>query len=73
VGNQVWRLEIKETKKKVKEGFIVLNKRILVFIAPVVAICALLIAKHRPGELILFLIGVVCGIFIGRNWQAKHI
>jgi len=44
---------------------ITVNKKMFRGVAPAVAIVALLLSKHQPGPLILFLVGIACGILIG--------
>ncbi len=39
-------------------------------VAPAIAIIALLISKHQPGPLVLFLTGIGAGIIIGVNLKA---
>ena len=53
------------TKKSNKDTItITINKKVIAGISSVVAVSALLIAKNDPA-VILFLMGVVIGIFIG--------
>ena len=54
-------------KKKKNKDVIVINKKALIGIAPAVAIIGVLISKHKPAELLLFLIGILAGIFIAIN------
>jgi hypothetical protein len=44
---------------------ITINKKVLLGVAPAVAIIAILLSKREPGPLILFLVGIACGILIG--------
>jgi hypothetical protein len=48
-----------------------ISKKVIAGIAPVIAICAVLFAKDKIGEVFLFLIGVGVGIFIGINLKNK--
>jgi len=52
---------------KKKKETITIKKKLLWGIAPAIAIVAILISKHKPGPLLLFIIGIICGIFIGRD------
>jgi hypothetical protein len=56
----------KQNKKSKQESFTIKRKTIWA-IAPVVAISALLISKHQPGQLLLFILGVIGGILIHRS------
>ncbi len=40
-------------------------------IAPAIAIAAILISKNQPGPLVLFLVGITAGIFIGKGYFEK--
>ena len=51
--------------KKSKDT-IVIKKKMLIGIAPAAAIIGILLSKHQPGPLILFIVGIGCGILIGR-------
>ena len=59
----------KQTDKKSKQESFTIKRKTMWAIAPVVAISALLISKHQPGPLLLFLIGVTSGIFIHRSMK----
>jgi len=50
---------------------IVIPRKALLGIAPAIAISAILISKHQPGPLLLFMVGIVTGILIGRGYFAK--
>ena len=50
---------------------ITINKKMLIGIAPAIAIIGMLISKHQPGPLLLFIIGIVAGIIIGRASTIK--
>ena len=54
-------------KKKVKQKSIVIPRKAMFGIAPAVAISAILISRHGAGELVLFLLGIGIGIFIGKS------
>jgi len=58
-------------KQKDKKDFIQIPRKAMVGIAPAIAISALLISKHQPGPLILFLVGIVAGILIGKGFWKK--
>lgn len=49
-----------------KDEFIKINRKMLWAIAPLMPLIGVIIAKHRPEHLILLLVGVASGIFIGR-------
>ena len=44
-----------------------INKKVMIGVAPAVAIIAVLLSKNQPGPLLLFLIGIAAGIIIGMN------
>ena len=48
---------------------ITIPKRVIAGIAPVAAICAILLARDKVGEMFLFLVGVGAGIMIGVSWM----
>ena len=52
---------------KKKDSFII-PKKALRGIAPAIAIIAILLSKNKAPEVLLFIIGIFCGIFIGINW-----
>jgi hypothetical protein len=52
---------------KNKDSFII-PKKALRGIAPAIAIIAILLSKHKAPEVLLFIIGIFCGIIIGINW-----
>ncbi len=58
---------MKKQNKKPKQESFTIKRKTLWAIAPVVAISALLISKHQPGPLLLFILGVIAGIFIGKS------
>jgi len=45
---------------------IVINKKILLAMAPVAAITAVLVSGNNSPEALLFLVGVFAGIFVGK-------
>ena len=51
---------------------ITLNKKVMLGVAPAIAIIAILLSKHQPGPLILFLTGISVGIIIGVNLKAER-
>ena len=48
------------------KDFIKVNKKTLWAIAPAMPIIGVLLSKNRPAELVLFLLGIVIGAFIGK-------
>ena len=63
-------IELKEDELK-ENDFITIPKKVLTGIAPVIGICAVLLARDKTPEVLLFLIGVGVGIFIGMNLKKK--
>jgi hypothetical protein len=59
----------KKMSKKSEQDSFTIRRRTIWAISPVVAISALLISKHQPGLLLLFLIGIISGIFIHRSMK----
>jgi hypothetical protein len=57
--------------KKKKPKNIIIPRKALAGIAPAIAIAAILISKNKPGPLILFIVGIMTGIFIGRGFFEK--
>jgi len=47
---------------------ITIPKKAMLGIAPAIAIGAILISKHQPGPLVLFITGIVVGIMIHRGF-----
>ncbi len=58
-------------KKKVKKETITIPRKAMIGIAPAIAIAAVLIAKDHIGPLVLFLVGIAVGIFIGKGFFSK--
>jgi hypothetical protein len=54
---------------KKKPETITINKKVMLGVAPAIAIIAILLSKNQPGPLLLFLIGIAAGIIIGVNYQ----
>ena len=54
-----------------KQENIIIPKKAFLGIAPAIAIIAVLISKGEPGPLLLFIIGIVVGLFIGRGYFQK--
>lgn len=52
-----------------KNGSIVIPKKALRGIAPAIAIIAVLLSRDKTPEVLLFSIGIFCGIMIGINWK----
>ena len=57
--------------KKSTNDTITIRKNVLLGVAPAIAIIAVLLSKHEPGPLILFLTGIAVGIIIGINLKEK--
>jgi len=53
-------------KKKKQKEYIKINRKAMIWIAPLFPITGVLLAKNNPA-FILLIIGAVCGIFIGKN------
>ena len=45
-----------------------ISKKSLLVISPVIAISVLLIARDKAPEVLLFLIGVIAGVLIGKHF-----
>jgi len=54
---------------KKKKDTITINKKMMFGIAPAIAIIGILIVKHQPDPLVLFLIGIIVSIIIGINYK----
>jgi hypothetical protein len=54
--------------KKPKKESIVIPRKAMYGIAPAIAIIALLLSKKQPGQLLLFIIGIVAGVLIARGY-----
>jgi len=54
--------------KKKKKADIIIPRKAMFWIVPAIAIAAILISKKQPGPLLLFLIGIAAGIFIGKGF-----
>ena len=61
----------KQKTKKTQQENIIIPKKAMLGIAPAVAICAVLISRHGAGELILFLLGIIIGVFIAKGFFEK--
>lgn len=55
-------------KDEERKDSITIPKKVIAGIAPVAAICAILLSKDKVGEVFLFLVGVGAGIMIGISW-----
>ncbi len=53
---------------KEKKDNIVIPKKALIWIAPAIWIIAVLLSKHQTWSMILFLIGIIAWIIIGRSF-----
>jgi len=63
---------MKKTKKqKNKSESIIIPRKAMYGIAPAIPIIAILLSKRQPGPLLLFLIGISVGIFIGKGFFEK--
>ena len=59
---------VKKIKKKQgKKEFIKIKVKTLWIISPIIAIALILLSKNKPGELLLFLIGVITGTLLYRS------
>jgi hypothetical protein len=61
---------MEENKKSMKEN-IIIPKKAMLGIAPAIGIIAVLLAKGKSPEVLLFLIGIVLGTFIGKGFFEK--
>jgi hypothetical protein len=52
-----------------KESYVMISKKALRGMAPAIVICAVLLSKGKPGETLLFLLGIGTGIYIGFHWR----
>jgi hypothetical protein len=57
--------------KKKKDEFISIPRKALLGIAPAIAITAVLFSKDKAPEVLLFFIGIFCGVLIGRGFFGK--
>ena len=58
-------------KKKSQKDSITIPRKVMYGIAPAIAIIAVLLSKDKAPEVLLFLIGIVVGIFIGKGFFEK--
>jgi hypothetical protein len=56
---------------KKKKDNLVIPRKAMLGIAPAVAIIAVLLSKDKVGPMFLFLVGIFCGVFIGRGFFGK--
>ena len=54
-----------------KSDSVVVPKRALLGIGAAVAITAVLLSKDKTPEVLLFLVGIFCGVIITVNWLKK--
>ncbi len=54
-------------KKSSKADSITIPKKVIPGIAPAIGIIAVLIAKDKVGEIVLFMIGIGLGVYIGKG------
>ena len=52
-----------------KQDSFIIPKKVMFGVAPAIAIIAILLSKDKAPQVLLFLIGIVCGIIIGSNWE----
>ncbi|MBW2964681.1 hypothetical protein KY363_04435 [Candidatus Woesearchaeota archaeon] len=57
-------------KKSKKESFTI-PKKVLLGIAPAIPIIAVLLSKGKGPEVLLFGIGIFCGVIIGKGFFEK--
>lgn len=58
-------------KKKSKNENFIIPKKAMAGIASIIAICAVLFSKNKAPEVLLFMIGVGVGIFIGYQYYKE--
>lgn len=51
-----------------KQDSISIPKKVMPGLGGAIAIIAVLLSKNKTPEMLLFLIGIFCGLFIGVNW-----
>ncbi|MBW2967367.1 hypothetical protein KY362_02670 [Candidatus Woesearchaeota archaeon] len=61
----------KKTKKESKKESFIIPKKALYGIAPAIPIIAVLFSKHKAPEVLLFCIGIFCGVLIGKGYFEK--
>lgn len=61
----------KKVNKKSKQKDIVMPRKALYGIAPAIAIIAVLLSGNKTPEVLLFLIGIIAGILIGKGYFEK--
>ena len=61
----------KKVKTEPKKDSFTIPRKAMLGIAPAIAIVAILISKHQPGPLVLFLVGISAGILIGKGFFEK--
>ena len=54
-----------------KKENIIIPKRAMFGIAPAIAIIAVLLSKNKTPQVLLFLIGIIVGIFIAKGYFKK--
>jgi hypothetical protein len=59
----------KKKKQKTTPAPIIIPRKALYGIAPAVGIMAVLLAKGRAPEVLLFCIGIILGIIIMKGWR----
>ena len=57
--------------KKTKKESLTIPKKAMMGIVPAIVIIAVLLSKDKSPEVLLFLIGIFCGIFIGKGFFEK--
>ena len=51
-----------------KKDSVTIPKKVFLGIAPAIGIIAVLLSKNKAPEVLLFGIGIFCGVLIGVNW-----
>jgi L-cysteine desulfidase len=54
-----------------KKDSIIIPKKAMIGIAPAIAIIAVLLSKNKTPEVLLFIIGIIVGMFIMKGYFKK--
>ena len=57
--------------KNEKRDKIIINKEVIYWVLPAIAIIAVLLSKHKTAEILLFVIGIISGIRIAKGYFKK--
>ena len=57
--------------KKKKQDHFIIPRKAMAGIAPAIAITAVLFSKDKAPEVLLFGVGIFCGVLIGRGYFGK--